>query len=64
MNAFSNTKPKIPSPFLEKVKADLVYDTIKRENPVNFKALKEAKENVIRWRTACQRFISRAQNGE
>lgn len=61
---FNNVKQRIASCFVEKVKADLAYDTIKRENPVNFEALKEAKENVIRWRTACQRFISRAKSGE
>ena len=58
MNAFGNAKPALPSPFVEKIKADLAYDTLKRQNPVDLKALKEAKEDQRRWRRACERFIS------
>lgn len=50
--------------FFEKVKADVVYDAVKRQNPVDFKALKEAKEHVVRWRRACEIFISEQKKGE
>lgn len=64
MNAFGNSKQKLPSCFLEKVNADLIYDNVKRQNPVDFKALKEAKADVVRWRRACEVFISESKKGD
>lgn len=64
MNAFNNTKQVLPSCFSELIKADMVYDSVKRTNPVDFKALKAAKEDQKRWRSACAKFISRAKSGE
>lgn len=61
MNAFGNAKPVIPSCFQEKVRADLIYDTVKKTNPIDFKALKEAKEDVVRWRRTCEIFISESK---
>lgn len=64
MNAFGNAKPVIPSCFHEKVKADLIYDTVKKANPVDFKALKEAKADVVRWRRTCEIFISESKKND
>jgi hypothetical protein len=64
MSAFSNGKQKLPSCFSELIKADVVYDSVKRTNPVDFKALKSAREDQKRWRSACARFISKAKSGE
>lgn len=58
MNAFGNAKPNLPSCFNEKIKADLAVDTLKRQNPIDFKALRQAKEEQRRWRSVCERFIS------
>lgn len=63
MNAFGNAKPTLPNCFVEKVRADLAVDTLKRQNPIDFKALKEAKEDQRRWRSACERFISEQKAG-
>lgn len=64
MNAFSNTKQVLPSCFSELIKADMVYDSAKRQNPVDFKALKAAKEDKVRWKRACEIFVSKAKSGE
>lgn len=64
MNAFGNGKQKIASCFLEKIKADVIYDTVKHQNPVDFAALKDAKADVVRWRKACEIFISEQKKGE
>lgn len=64
MNAFGNAKPVVPSCFQAKVKADLAYDSAKRAVPLDFKALKAAKEDVVRWRRTCEIFISEAKKGD